>query len=384
MNFQLSDEQAMLKDSVARYVKDQYNFDTRKKIISSEKGMSTESWAIFSDLGWLSIPFSEHYGGYGGGNEDIAVIMEELGKGIVVEPFVPTILLFGGLLSHCGPNDIAADLIPKIIEGHCLGAFAYLERQSRFEITDMKTTAIHSKKGWCINGSKSVVLNGSNATHIIVAARTSGGQYDLSGISLFMVDADTPGISILPYGMMDGHKAANINFDDVKIPADALLGNLDEGMGLVEKIMPQVLIGLCAEAIGIMAVLNEATIAYTKTRHQFGVPISSFQALQHRMVDTFMASEQARSMVYRALCAFGEGNLDDENERMRSLHAMKISVAKSSKLIGEEAIQIHGGMGMTDELNIGHYVKRLMTINLMFGDGDYHQRRFNKISYQAA
>ena len=384
MNFQLSDEQTMLQDSVARYVKDQYSFDVRKKIISSEKGMSTESWEVFSDLGWLSIPFSEDHVGYGGGNEDVAVIMEELGKGIVVEPFVPTVLLFGGLLSHCRNNDISAGLIPKIIEGSCQGAFAYLERQSRFEITDMKTTATHSKKGWSIDGSKSVVLNGSNATHIIVAARTSGGQYDSSGISLFMVDSDTQGLSILPYGMMDGHKAANITFDSVNLSEDTMLGDLDEGMRIIEKIMPQVLIGLCAEAIGIMTILNEATIAYTKTRQQFGVPISSFQTLQHRMVDNFMAAEQARSMVYRALCAFGHGSLEVENERMRSLHAMKIAVARSSKMIGEEAIQIHGGMGMTDELNIGHYVKRLMTINLMFGDGDYHQRKFNQISYCAA
>ena len=384
MNFQLSNEQAMLQNSVSRYIKDQYNFDTRRKIISSPKGMSPEVWTIFSDLGWLSIPFSEDYGGYGGCNEDVAVIMEELGRGIVVEPFVATVLLFGGLLSHCGNNIISADLIPKIIEGNCQGAFAYLERQSRFEITDMKTKATPSEKGWSIDGSKSIVLNGSNATHIIVAARTSGGQYDSSGISLFMVDADSRGISILPYRMMDGHKAANITFDGVNVSEDAILGNLDEGMRIVENIMPQVLIGLCAESVGIMSVLNDATIAYTKTRQQFGVPISSFQALQHRMVDNFMAAEQARSMVYRALCAFGDGSLEVENERMRSLHAMKIAVARSSKMIGEEAIQIHGGMGMTDELNIGHYVKRLMTINLMFGDGDYHQRKFNQISYRAA
>tara|TARA_B100001093_G_scaffold518646_1_gene604269 strand:- start:1221 stop:2375 length:1155 start_codon:yes stop_codon:yes gene_type:complete len=384
MNFQLSNEQAMLQNSVSRYIKDQYNFDTRRKIISSQKGMSPEVWTIFSDLGWLSIPFSEDYGGYGGCNEDVAVIMEELGRGIVVEPFVATVLLFGGLLSHCGNNIISADLIPKIIEGNCQGAFAYLERQSRFEITDMKTKATPSEKGWSIDGSKSIVLNGSNATHIIVAARTSGGQYDSSGISLFMVDADSRGISILPYRMMDGHKAANITFDGVNVSEDAILGNLDEGMRIVENIMPRVLIGLCAESVGIMSVLNDATIAYTKTRQQFGVPISSFQALQHRMVDNFMAAEQARSMVYRALCAFGDGSLEVENERMRSLHAMKIAVARSSKMIGEEAIQIHGGMGMTDELNIGHYVKRLMTINLMFGDGDYHQRKFNQISYRAA
>ncbi len=384
MNFEFSEEQVMIKDSVARFVRDEYDFDTRRKIIESEEGINRDFWAMFAELGWLSIPFAEEYGGFGGSVEDTVAMMEELGKGIVVEPYVSTVVVFGGLLSAASNEALKADYIPKIIDGSCLGSFAFLERQSRFEIADIATSAAVTESGYSINGEKTVVFNGATADSLIVATRTSGDQFDRQGVSLFMVDAASPGISIDSYKTMDGQSASTISFKDVQVSASQLLGAVDQGMEIVDQVMPQILLALSAEALGIMATLNTITVDYTKTRQQFGTPISSFQALQHRMVDTFMACEQSKSLLYRGLCDATEVAANpaaDNLELQKSVHALKASVAKYGKLIGEEAIQIHGGIGITDELNIGHYVKRLMTINVAFGDGDFHQKKFNQLSY---
>lgn len=376
----------MIKDSVARFVRDEYDFDTRRKIIESDEGISRDFWAMFAELGWLSIPFAEEYGGFGGSVEDTVAMMEELGKGIVVEPYVSTVVIFGGLLSAASNEALKAEYIPKIIDGSCLGSFAFLERQSRFEIADIATSAVVSDAGFTINGEKTVVFNAATANSLIVAARTSGDQFDPQGISLFMVDAASPGISIDSYKTMDGQTAATVTFNDVQVSDSQLLGAVGQGMTIVDQVMPQILMALSAEALGIMATLNTITVDYTKTRQQFGTPISSFQALQHRMVDTFMACEQSKSLLYRGLCAateVAENSQAGSVELQKSAHALKATVAKYGKLIGEEAIQIHGGIGITDELNIGHYVKRLMTINVTFGDGDFHQKKFNQLSYSS-
>lgn len=376
----------MIKDSVARFVRDEYDFDTRRKIIESDEGISRDFWAMFAELGWLSIPFAEEYGGFGGSVEDTVAMMEELGKGIVVEPYVSTVVIFGGLLSAASNEALKAEYIPKIIDGSCLGSFAFLERQSRFEIADIATSAVVSDAGFTINGEKTVVFNAATANSLIVAARTSGDQFDPQGISLFMVDAASPGISIDSYKTMDGQTAATVTFNDVQVPDSQLLGAVGQGMTIVDQVMPQILMALSAEALGIMSTLNTITVDYTKTRQQFGTPISSFQALQHRMVDTFMACEMSKSLLYRGLCAateVAENSQAGSVELQKSAHALKATVAKYGKLIGEEAIQIHGGIGITDELNIGHYVKRLMTINVTFGDGDFHQKKFNQLSYSS-
>jgi alkylation response protein AidB-like acyl-CoA dehydrogenase len=383
MNFEFSEEQTMIKDSVSRFVREQYDFDTRRGIIASDEGISCEFWAMFAELGWLSVPFAEEYGGFGGNAVDIAVVMEELGKGIVVEPYASTVVVFGGLLSASTNRDLKEQVIPSVIEGNCLGSFAYVEPQSRFEMTDVKTTATPNDSGYTLNGVKTVVANGGTANKFIVSARTSGEQFDPSGISLFLVDAESPGVEVKAYKMMDGQSAATVTFVDVSVTESQLLNTVGEGMDLVDRVMPQILIGLSAEALGIMATLNSLTVDYTKTRQQFGTPISSFQVLQHRMVDTFMACEQTKSLLYRGLCesksvAEGETAAD---ALAKTVHALKATVARYGKTIGEEAIQLHGGIGMTDELNIGHYVKRLMMINTTFGDGDFHQKKFNQLSY---
>jgi len=385
MNFEFSEEQTMIKDSVTRFVREQYDFDTRRGIVESAEGISRDFWSMFAELGWLSVPFAEEYGGFGGNVVDIAVVMEELGKGIVVEPYASTVVVFGGLLSAATNEDLKASVIPSIIEGSCLGSFAYMEPQSRFEMADVTTTAKPVDGGYTLNGVKTVVANGGTANSFIVSARSSGDQFDRNGISLFLVDSTAPGVEVKPYKMMDGQSAATVTFNNVSVDDTHLLNAPGEAMDLIDQVMPQILIGLSAEALGIMTTLNSLTVDYSKTRQQFGTPISSFQVLQHRMVDTFMACEQSKSMLYRGLCeskSVSEGETDG-SALVKTVHALKATVARYGKTIGEEAIQLHGGIGMTDELNIGHYVKRLMMINTAFGDGDYHQKKFNQISYMS-
>jgi alkylation response protein AidB-like acyl-CoA dehydrogenase len=307
------------------------------------------------------------------------VMMEEFGRGLVVEPYFATVVLFGGLLRAAGSESQQAQFIPSIVDGSRLGAFAYLERQSRYELADIATRATASGDGFVLNGEKVVVSNGANADTLIVAARTAGEQTDRNGISLFVVPADAAGVERVSFRLMDGQKVANITFTDVAVGADALLGELHNGLDVIERVVQESVVALSAEALGLMGQLNAKTLEYTKTREQFGTAIGSFQALQHRMVDTFMSYEQAKSMLYRAVCALANG---DENVR-REIHALKVMMHKSGKHIFEEAIQLHGGMGITDELDIAHYAKRLMMINATFGDGDYHQSQFNALSYGA-
>jgi alkylation response protein AidB-like acyl-CoA dehydrogenase len=377
MNFDFTEEQVMLRDSVARFIQDDYDFDTRQRIAGSEEGMSRANWQTFAELGWLSIPFAEEHGGFGGNAVDVMLMMEQLGKGLVLEPYLATVLLFGGLLQKGGSAEQQAAHIPKIIDGSCLGAFAYLERQSRFELADVKTTAIADGDSFSLNGEKVVVFNGVNADHIIVSARTSGEQSDEQGISLFLLATDSPGVEKLSYRMMDGQVVANLVFTNVQVPAANLVGVQGEAYPLIEAIALEANLAVAAEAVGIMELLNSKTVEYTKAREQFGVAIGSFQALQHRMVDTFTAHEQTKSLLYRAVCAM----TDAEEDATTAIHALKVMVDRAGKQVFGEAIQLHGGMGITDELDIGHYAKRLMMINTSFGNGDYHQAKFNALRY---
>jgi alkylation response protein AidB-like acyl-CoA dehydrogenase len=377
MNFDLSEEQQMLRESVARFIQDNYDFDTRRGIAASEESMSRENWQTFAELGWLSIPFEEDVGGFGGSAVDTMVIMEQLGKGLVLEPYVATVLLFGGLLQAAGSSAQKEAWLGRVIGGEVLGALAYLERQSRFELGDVKTSATADGDGYLLNGEKTVVFGGAVADTFIVSARTSGNQYDADGISLFLVDASAEGLQRSSYQLMDGQQVANLTLENCRVPAESLLGEAGAGIAPLQAVVNQAILGLCAEAVGIMEVLNSATVEYARTREQFGTTIGSFQALQHRMVDTMISYEQAKSMLYRAVCSVDEGN----EEAQRDIHALKVMTAQCGKHVGDEAIQMHGGMGLTDELNIGHYVKRLMMINTTFGSGDYHQSKFCELSY---
>ena len=380
MNFDFSEEQVMLRDSVARFVQDDYDFETRRGVVANEHGYAPENWQTFAELGWLSIPFAEEHGGFGGNAVDTMVVMEEMGRGLVAEPYLATVLLFGGLIQAAGNPAQQEAWLPRIIAGEVQGAFAFLERQSRFELNDVATTADGDGDGYVLNGEKTVVFNGSAADSVIVSARNSGAQTDEAGVSLFLVDASA--LEKTTFRLMDGQVVANIKLDNVQVGADALIGAADAALPVIKAVTNNAILALSAEALGIMGKLNETTLEYTKTREQFGVKLSSFQALQHRMVDTFMAYEQTKSMVYRAVCALTDTESEGgEREDMRNLHALKIMIGNAGKLVGDEAIQLHGGMGLTDELDIGHYLKRLMIIRTTFGDADYHQQKFNALSY---
>ncbi len=379
MKFSFSEEQNMLKDSVARFVQDEYSFEARCKIVESEAGFSADNWSTFAELGWLSIPFPEKFGGFDGSAVDIMAIMEEMGKGLIVEPFVATVLLFGVALNKAGNTAQQETNIPDIIAGKLQGAVAFSERQSRYELADVETTASADNGNFTINGEKTLVLNALSADKLIVSARTSGKQCDQQGISLFLVDAKASGISKTTYRMMDGQRVANISFDNITISEDQLLGNLGDGYQVLEAITNDAILAICAEAVGIMQTLNATTIEYAKTREQFGVAIGSFQALQHRMVDMFMACEQTKSLLYRAVCSIDDNNADPVDVQ-KNILALKVMVGRAGQLIGAEAIQLHGGMGITDELNVGHYAKRLMMINASFGDADYQQAKFSALT----
>jgi len=339
--------------------------------------MSRDHWRTFAELGWLSIPFAEEHGGFGGGPVDIMLVMEQLGRGLVLEPYLATVVLFGGLLRRGASPELQEEFIPGVIAGDCQGAFAFLERQSRFELADVKTSAVAEGDGYRLNGEKVVVFNGAVADQVIVSARTGGGQFDREGISLFLVPADAPGLTRREYRLMDGQRVCNLVFDDVRVSAAQLVGESGGASPLMEAVVTDAILALGAEAVGIMGELNRKTVEYTRTREQFGVPIGSFQALQHRMVDTFMAGEQARSLLYRAVCAV----VDSDEGAACAVHALKVMLDRASRLIYGEAIQLHGGMGITDELDIGHYAKRLMMINTTFGNGDHHQGKFIALRY---
>lgn len=374
MNFSFTEEQNMLRDSITKFVQDEYEFSVREELAKTDLGFSAKNWQTFADLGWLSIPFSEEQGGFGGSVVDSMVLMEEFGKGIVLEPYIATVLLFGGVLNHSGNSELMNSMIPSIIDGSLHGAVACFEKQSRFELSDVATQATANGANYTLSGEKTVVYNGASADKIIVSARTSGEQFDDAGITLFLVDANAEGIERTSYKMMDGQVVANIKFNDAV--AEAVVGSVDDGLALLQQVVNETLVAVGGEAIGVMDTLHKATVEYSKTREQFGVAIGSFQVLQHRMVDMFMACEQTRSLLYRAACAVAEG----KDDAAKDVLALKTMIGRAGKLVGDEAFQIHGGIGMTDELDVGHYVKRLMMINSFFGDADYSQQKFAELS----
>lgn len=373
MNFNLSEEQGQIRDSIARFAAENYSFDQRNAVVAGEHGFSAQHWQQFAELGWLSIPFAEEHGGFGGGPVDTMVIMQEFGRALVAEPYLPTVLLFGGLLQSGASAALQSEYLPRIIAGELQGAFAYLERQSRYAITDIVTRAQQKAGQWLLNGEKTVVLNGGAAQKLIVAARSGAAQAEEGGITLLLVDAGSAGIERTTYRMTDGREAANIVFRNVL--AEAVIGTPDEGYGLMTAVVDDARLAICADALGAMEALNAMTLEYTRTRQQFGVPIGSFQALQHRMVDMLGACENVKSLLYRAVCAAQDGS----DDARRSLLALKVMAGRAGRLIGGEGIQLHGGMGMTDELAVGSYVKRLMINNTLFGDADYHQQLFTDL-----
>lgn len=375
MDFSYSEEQQMLQDSIAKFVQNDYDFDTRMKLVKSDTGYGEDNWKLFAELGWLMVPFSEADGGLGGSAADLMVVMEEFGKGIVIEPFLATAVLGGGLVAAAGNDTQKAELIGGIMEGALQMAFAYAEPQSRYNLSDVVTTAKKDGDNYVLSGHKAVVLNGGAADVIVVSARTSGAQTDAEGISLFLVDAKSDGVRIKSYRTQDGGRAAEVHLDNVSVPADKLLGEEGKALPVINHVINRAILSICAEAVGAMEMSYKKTVEYTKTRVQFGVPIAKFQALQHRMADMFVEHQQAKSIVLMAAMQLDQGGVEAD----KAVSAMKSRIGKAGRKIGQESIQIHGGIGVTEELDVGHYFKRLTMVELLFGTGDFHTQRFSQL-----
>ena len=371
MDFEFNEIQAMLADSIEKFIVNDYDFETRQKYAGSETGYSKDVWQTFAELGWTAVPFSEDDGGFDGGPVEMMVVMERLGRGLVVEPYLANVVLAGGILKRAASDAQKYDWLQPVIAGELQTTVAFVERQARYELSDVSTTATKDDDSWVLNGAKGYVLNGDTAELLIIPARTSGDQGDRDGITLFGIAADSDGVSIRGYETVDGHRAAEISFKNVSVSTNHVIGEVGGGYAPLAGAISDATLAVCAEAVGIMTALTEKTVEYAKNRVQFGVPISSFQALQHRMVEMYTACEQSRSLMMWAAMT-----LDGDNEdSARAVHSLKYQIGVAGTRVGEEAVQIHGGMGVTWDLDVAHYFKRLTAINVMFGNADWHLDR---------
>ena len=378
MDFNFTEEQGMLRDSLAKMIRDQYDFEARRKVVASAEGWRKDMWMQFAELGLMMAPFSEEDGGLGGGPIDAMVVMEEFGKGLVVEPYVPSVICGGGFLKR-GSDAQKEEYLSGIMSGENIFAFAYAEPRGRYNLADLETTAKKDGSGFVINGHKAVVIGAPWATHLIVTARTSGGRRDAKGVTVFVVEKSAPGISTRDYPTVDGRRASEVYFENVSVGAEAVIGEVDNGLPLIELVSDEAIAAICAEACGAMKVAQEMTVEYSRQRKQFGTPIGKFQVLQHRMVDMFMEYEQSVSMTYMATLKLDE----DAVTRKKATSAAKVRIGQGGRFVGQQAIQIHGGMGMTDELAVGHYFKRLTMIDSEFGNVDHHLKRYTDLSAEA-
>jgi pimeloyl-CoA dehydrogenase small subunit len=372
MDFDLTEEQRLLKDSIERLLKDRYDFESRKAYAASAEGWSRELWAQYAELGLLALPFAEAHGGFGGGPAETMIVMEAFGRALALEPYLTTVVLGGAALRHGGSEPQRAALAPRIADGSLLLALAHTERQSRYDLHDVATTAKHDGNAFVLDGEKGVVLHGDTADKIIVTARSAGSRRDRAGIGLFLVDAGASGVSRRGYQTQDGLRAAEVSLAGVRVAPEDVLGDPEDALPLLERVVDEAMAALAAEAVGAMGEMHALTVEYLKTRKQFGVPIGSFQVLQHRAADMFVALEQARSMAMFATMMVQE---EDAGERRKAVAAAKVQIGRSGRFIAHQAIQLHGGVGMTAEFKVGHYFKRVTMIDSVFGDADHHLAR---------
>jgi alkylation response protein AidB-like acyl-CoA dehydrogenase len=372
MNFDLSEEQQLVQDSVARFIQDHYALEARQAIVAGSDDFSQEHWASMAELGWLGLTLPEADGGFGGNQVDAMVIMEQFGKGLVLEPFFASVVLGARAIVLAGSEAQRTELLPGVVDGSRQLAVGYAEEQARFDMHDVVTRAQADGEEFVINGRKSMVQHGGTANQIIISARTSGGQSDRNGISLFIIDADADGVTVTSFPTVDGLAAAEVELKDVRVGTDCLLGELDKGYETLEQVAIDGILAISAEAVGAMEMLYKDTVEYTQEREQFDHPLADFQVLQHRMVEMFMEYEQCKSLLYRATLEVVQSGVG----ALRTVHALKHFVGKTGIFIGESAVQLHGGMGVTEELRIGHYFKRLLVIDAQFGNSDYHLQQF--------
>jgi pimeloyl-CoA dehydrogenase small subunit len=373
MNFELSDEQTLLAETIKRFVATHYNFDTRAKIMASPGGFSTDVWAAIAEMGLLGLPFAEAHGGFGGSTVDVMLVMEAIGEGLLVEPYLATVGLGGRFIARAGTKAQQERILPALIEGKHTLAFAHTEPGARYDLRQVGLKARRSAEGWVLDGDKAMVLHGGSADTLVVSTRTAGGDTDATGITLFLVPRTAPGVTVKESRTIDNLRTADIRFSGVRVDSDALLGREAEGYPVIEEVVDYATALLCAEAVGAIRYANEATLEYLKTRRQFGVPIGSFQALQHRMVEMMISYEQARSMAYLACVKIDSA---EAAERRHVISAAKIKIADACRHVSQESVQLHGGMGMTEELKVSHTFRRLTMLAQAFGDAEHHLERF--------
>lgn len=378
MNFELSEEQRLMAESVGRFLSDHYDFEQRKQIIRSDAGASDAVWKQLADMGVLSIPFSEEAGGFGGGAIDMMSAMQSIGQSLVVEPVLATVLA-ARLIDRSGSTAQKTEIVSAVVDGSRKLAFAHLEEGARYRVSQVALTAARAADGWVLDGLKRVVVGATLADQLVVSARTSGKAGDGEGISLFVVAPGAKGVSMTGYRTLDNQRGADIRFDGVKLGADAIVGAEGAALPVIEEAFDFATALLCSEAVGAMQFANDTTLEYLKTRNQFGAPIGSFQALQHRMVEMFVSTEQARSMSY--LAASKVDTATDPVERARIISAAKIKIADACRQVSQESIQLHGGMGMTEEMKVSHTFRRLTMIAQQFGDVDSHLARFAALDH---
>jgi len=364
VDFSLSEEQILLRDAVDKYVTDHCDVERHRRLCATPLGFDPAMWQQFADLGWLAVPFSEELGGFDGGATDLMVMAEALGKGLVREPFLATVVTCGGFLRRAGDAQQQARYIPSIIDGSSQWAFAFAEKSSGYNLANVATTAQRQGDNYILNGEKITVLNGHCANQLMLSARTSGAAADAAGITLFIVDVGLPGINCENFIAVDGSGGANISLNGVVVGADQVLGGVDQGFPVIEKVVDDSIVALGGEALGAMQVLLDCTVEYTRTRQQFGQPISKFQALQHRMADMYLKVEETRSLLLDAAIQLEEGSA----EAARACAALKVKIAEAGRFVSQQAVQLHGGIGMTDELNVGHHYKRLLLLAKLYGD----------------
>jgi len=372
MNFEYSEEQRLLADTLKRFLATNYTFDARAKIVASAAGYSEDVWAALAEMGLLGVPFDTEYGGFGGSAVDVMIILEAIGEGLVVEPYLATVGLGGQFVARGGTDAQKKHILPAVVQGKAKLALAQTERGARYDLRYIATRAQRAGEGWVLDGEKCAVLHGGCADLLVVSARTAGNPTESRGISLFLVRRDIPGVTAQEYRTIDNLRAVDIQFSGAVVPGEALIGPEGDGLTLLEEVVDYGTALLCAEAVGAIRYANEATLAYLKTRRQFGVPIGSFQVLQHRMVDMLISYEQARSM---ACLACVKVDTAEAAERRRVVSAAKVKIADACRHVSQEAVQLHGGMGMTEELKISHTFRRLTMIAQTFGDVDHHLER---------
>jgi pimeloyl-CoA dehydrogenase small subunit len=372
MDFDLTDEQRLLQDSVSRLLADRYSFEQRRAYAREPAGWSETLWSQYAELGLLGLPFAEEHGGFGGGAVEIMLVMEAFGRSLVLEPYLATVVLGGTAIRLGGSEAQKSALLPAIAEGGLKLAFAHGERQARYDLTDVMTTARRSGDGWLLDGAKTVVVHGDCADKLVVSARTAGEREDPQGISLFLVDAKAAGVARRGYAMRDEQRAADISLSNVKVAADGLLGEPGSGLALIERIYQAGIAATAAESVGAMEAMQAMTLDYSRTREQFGKPIGSNQVVQHRLAEMLMALEQGRSMAMLAAMMVDE---PDAAQRAHNIAMAKVGVGQAGRFVSQNAIQLHGGIGMTEEYAVGHYFRRCLVIERSFGDTAHHLAR---------